>query len=186
MTIKTCKTAVRASTLLAAFALSGGAFGAGASGDSYTFATDGTLGASPYEALAGNGTVATDAYTYSAAVGKPLSGEDTSVLEIAGTAQRRSRPPLRRLTSSSRSSRPTNWRIRLALTFRWRSPLARPTRLALRLQSSSGARLRLLRMRVGSRSRIRLRPVIGFVRRSSLTTVKMPRSAVFRLMAIRF
>ncbi len=84
MTIKTCKTAVRASTLLAAIALSGGAFADAVSGDSYNFETDGELGTSPYAALAGNGTVVADSYT-APRVGAPLTGDHTKVLEIAGT-----------------------------------------------------------------------------------------------------
>lgn len=84
MTIKTCKTAVRASTLLAAIALSGGAFAAAAAGDSYNFETEGELGTSPYAALAGNGTVVADSYT-APRVGAPLTGDHTKVLEIAGT-----------------------------------------------------------------------------------------------------
>ena len=85
MTIKTCKTAVRASTLLAAIALSGGAFAAGVEGDSYTFATEAALGSETYPALNGNGTVVADGYSYTVGAGKPLSGADGNVLEIAGT-----------------------------------------------------------------------------------------------------
>ena len=61
MTITTCKAAVRASTLLAAIALSGGAFADAVSGDSYNFETDGELGTSPYAALAGLGANTTGA-----------------------------------------------------------------------------------------------------------------------------
>ncbi len=85
MTIKTCKTAVRASTLLAAIALSGGAFADAAATDSYNFETDGTLGTSPYQALNGNGTVVADNYDYTAVAGRPLTGDHANVLEIAGT-----------------------------------------------------------------------------------------------------
>ena len=85
MTIKTCKTAVRASTLLAAFALSGGAFAAAAVGDSYTFDTNAALGSGTYSALNGNGTVVADAYSYTSLAGKPLSSSNDNVLEIAGT-----------------------------------------------------------------------------------------------------
>ena len=86
MTIKTCKTAVRASTLLAAIALSGGAFADAAATDSYNFETEGALGTSPYQALNGNGTVVADNYTYSARAGRPLTSDaHTKVLEIAGT-----------------------------------------------------------------------------------------------------
>ena len=85
MTIKTCKTAVRASTLLAAIALSGGAFAAAAVGDSYTFNTENEMGTGDLAGLSGNGTVVVDAYDYTARAGKPLSGADTKVLSIAGT-----------------------------------------------------------------------------------------------------
>ena len=86
MTITTCKTAVRASTLLAAIALSGGAFADAVATDSYNFETDGTLGTSPYQALNGNGAVVADGYTYSARAGRPLTSDaHTKVLEIAGT-----------------------------------------------------------------------------------------------------
>ena len=84
MTITTCKAVVRASTLLAAIALSGGAFAAAAAGDSYNFETEGELGTSPYAALAGNGTVVADSYI-APRVGAPLTGDHTKVLEIAGT-----------------------------------------------------------------------------------------------------
>ena len=86
MTIKTCKTAVRASAVLAAIALSGGAFAAAAVGESYNFETDGTLGTSPYQALNGNGTIVADGYSYTARAGYPLTADShTKVLEIAGT-----------------------------------------------------------------------------------------------------
>jgi hypothetical protein len=83
MTIKTCKTAVRASAVLAAIALSGGAFGAGAAGDSYDFESG--SGDLSETGLTGNGTYAT-ATTTAPAVGYPLpSSAHTKVLEIAGT-----------------------------------------------------------------------------------------------------
>jgi len=85
MTIKTCKTAVRASTLLAAIALSGGAFATDAAPDSYTFDTVAALGSGTYSALNGNGTIVEDAYSYSSRAGKPLSSSNDNVLEIAGT-----------------------------------------------------------------------------------------------------
>ena len=86
MTLKTCKTAVRASTLLAAIALSGGAFADAVAPASYNFETVEELGTSPYEVLHGNGTVVADAYAYSARAGQPLpSDAHTKVLEIAGT-----------------------------------------------------------------------------------------------------
>ena len=84
MTITTCKAVVRASTLLAAIALSGGVFAAAAAGNSYNFETDGTLGTGDYAELAGNGTVVADSYT-APRVGAPLTGDHTKVLEIAGT-----------------------------------------------------------------------------------------------------
>ena len=78
MTIKTCKTAVRASTLLAAIALSGGAFAD--EGISEAFEGD------SYNAkLTGNGTITTATVT-EPAVGYPLSSAaHTKALEIAGT-----------------------------------------------------------------------------------------------------
>lgn len=86
MTIKTLKTAACAGALMSAVAWSGGAFAAGASGDSYDFETAGTLGAGDYVDLAGNGTVDDATYTYSARAGKPISAEvSTKVLTIAGT-----------------------------------------------------------------------------------------------------
>ena len=82
MTIKTCKTAVRASTLLAAIALSGGAFAAGAAGDSYNFET-GTF--AEQAGLAGNGTIV-DGAPAAPRVGYPITeGTHAKVLEIAGT-----------------------------------------------------------------------------------------------------
>ena len=86
MTIKTLKTAACAGALMSAVAWSGGAFAAGASGDSYDFETSGTLGTGDYVALAGNGTVDDATYTYSARAGKPISSTaSTKVLTIAGT-----------------------------------------------------------------------------------------------------
>ena len=88
MTIKTCKTAVRASAILAAITLSGGAFGAGASGDSYTFeGVDGTaLADAGLTGLTGNGALKTASYSYAAKTSYPLPAEaHASVLEIAGT-----------------------------------------------------------------------------------------------------
>jgi len=85
MTLKTYKKAIRASAFLAAVAMSGGAFAAAAAADSYTFATDEALGSGTYSALNGNGTVVADSYSYSSRAGKPLSGADGNVLEIAGT-----------------------------------------------------------------------------------------------------
>lgn len=86
MTIKTLKTAACAGALMSAVAWSGGAFAAGAAGDSYDFETSGTLGADPYQALAGNGTVGDGSYTYTARAGKPVSSAASAkVLTIAGT-----------------------------------------------------------------------------------------------------
>lgn len=85
MTLKTCKTAVRASTLLAAIALSGGAFAAGAAGDSYSFETNDAIGSGDLAGLNGNGEVTTTSYEYSGAIGKPLAGDHYKVLSIAGT-----------------------------------------------------------------------------------------------------
>ena len=85
MTIKTCKTAVRASAILAAITLSGGAFGAGASGDSYTFEGGTTLGSGDLAGLTGNGTVVEETISSLPAVGRPLTDSGSHVLEIAGT-----------------------------------------------------------------------------------------------------
>ena len=77
MTIKTCKTAVRASTLLAAIALSGGAFATEGISESFE-------GESYDAKLTGNGTIATATVT-EPTVGYPISGSHTKALEIAGT-----------------------------------------------------------------------------------------------------
>ena len=78
MTIKTCKTAVRASTLLAAIALSGGAFATEGISESFE-------GESYDAKLTGNGTIAT-ATVAAPAVGYPISGAaHAKALEIAGT-----------------------------------------------------------------------------------------------------
>lgn len=77
MTLKTYKTAVRASAVLAAIVMSGGAFAT--AGISETFEE------SPYNSkLTGNGVVATATVT-EPTVGYPISGAHTKVLEIAGT-----------------------------------------------------------------------------------------------------
>lgn len=88
MTMKTCKMAVRASAILAAVALSGGAFAAGSTSDSYSFEGKdaGTaLDDAALTGLSGNGTIVADAFTYSGDMGKPISGESANVLEVAGT-----------------------------------------------------------------------------------------------------
>ena len=88
MTLKTYKTAVRASAVLAAIVMSGGAFGAGALGDSYTFeGVDGTaLADAGLVGLTGNGALKTASYSYAAKTSYPLPAEEhASVLEIAGT-----------------------------------------------------------------------------------------------------
>ena len=82
MTIKTLKTAACAGALMSAVAWSGGAFAAGASGDSYDFET-GTIDS--WTGLSGNGRSAT-VTPGEPAVGYPLTNaEHTAVLEIAGT-----------------------------------------------------------------------------------------------------
>ena len=78
MTITTCKAAVRASTLLAAIALSGGAFATEGISESFE-------GESYDAKLTGNGTIAT-ATVAAPAVGYPISGAThAKALEIAGT-----------------------------------------------------------------------------------------------------
>ena len=77
MTIKTCKTAVRASALLAAIALSGGAFADEGISEQFE-------GASFNEKLTGNGEIKTATVT-EPTVGYPISGAHTKALEIAGT-----------------------------------------------------------------------------------------------------
>ena len=88
MTIKTCKTAVRASTLLAAIALSGGAFADGGISESFEGKTVGeTLTTSTISGLTGNGTYASGGAETAPAAGFPIpdaSGHATA-LEIAGT-----------------------------------------------------------------------------------------------------
>ena len=82
MTIKTLKTAACAGALMSAVAWSGGAFAAGASGDSYDFES-GTIDS--WAGLSGNGTTAAVVPT-APAVGYPLTNAGhTAVLEIAGT-----------------------------------------------------------------------------------------------------
>lgn len=87
MTIKTCKTAVRASAVLAAIVMSGGAFADGIS-ESFEGKTVGdTLTTSTISGLAGNGTYASGGAETAPAAGYPIqnaSGHATA-LEIAGT-----------------------------------------------------------------------------------------------------
>lgn len=87
MTIKTCKTAVRASAVLAVFALSGGAFADGIS-ESFEGKTVGeTLTTSTISGLAGNGTYASGGAETAPAAGYPIPGASghATALEIAGT-----------------------------------------------------------------------------------------------------
>ena len=86
MTIKTYKTAVRASALLAAIALSGGAFAAGAAGDSYSFEGTTTMGSGDLAGLTGNGSVVAASYSIASKTSQPLpAAAHANVLEIAGT-----------------------------------------------------------------------------------------------------
>ena len=83
MTIKTLKTAACAGALMSAVAWSGGAFAAGASGDSYSF--EGGSGTLSETGLSGNGTYAT-VTPGEPTVGYPLTNANhLTVLEIAGT-----------------------------------------------------------------------------------------------------
>ena len=82
MFIKTYEKAVRASAMFAAFALSGGAFAAGAAGDSYDF-EEGTFASQT--GLSGNGSIVEATYT-APRIGKPMPSSGSGhVLEIAGT-----------------------------------------------------------------------------------------------------
>ena len=88
MTIKTCKTAVRASTLLAAIALSGGAFATEGISESFEGKTVGdTLTTSTISGLTGNGTYASGGAETAPAAGFPITTASThnTALEIAGT-----------------------------------------------------------------------------------------------------
>ena len=85
MTIKTCKTAVRASTLLAVIALSGGAFATEGISESFESATAGDPAATANPKLSGNGTVASAALPAATGIGYPISGTHEQALEIAGT-----------------------------------------------------------------------------------------------------
>ena len=80
MTLKTYKKAMCASAILAAVAMSGGAFAAGAAGDSYNFES-GTFDL--MTGLSGNGSIAD--VTHSATSRPMPAAGDTKVLEIAGT-----------------------------------------------------------------------------------------------------
>jgi len=80
MTLKTYKKAMCASAFLAAVAMSGGAFAAGAAGDSFDFET-GTFDS--LSALSGNGSIAE---LNPGATSRPMpTATTTKVLEIAGT-----------------------------------------------------------------------------------------------------
>ena len=83
MTIKTLKTAVRASSLLAAIALSGGAF-AGIS-ESFESAAVGDPAATANASLSGNGKVASATLPAATGMGYPIDEAHTKALEIAGT-----------------------------------------------------------------------------------------------------
>ena len=86
MTIKTCKTAVRAGAVLAAFALSGGAFATVGITESFEEKTVGnTLEAASIPGLAGNGTIASGGSATEPAMGYPIQGSHQKALEIAGT-----------------------------------------------------------------------------------------------------
>ena len=85
MTIKTCKTAVRAGTLLAAIALSGGAFASEGISESFEGKT-GTLATSAIEGLTGNGTYASSVGIVAPTMGYPITNAThETALEIAGT-----------------------------------------------------------------------------------------------------
>jgi len=81
MTLKTYKKAMRASAILAAIVMSGGAFAAGAAGDSFDFEAGTFDSLSP--ALSGNGSIAE---LNPGATSRPMPTSATAkVLEIAGT-----------------------------------------------------------------------------------------------------
>ena len=85
MTIITCKTAVRASALLAAIALSGGAFATEGISESFESATVGATAATANASLSGNGMVASATLPAATGMGYPISGAHEKALEIAGT-----------------------------------------------------------------------------------------------------
>jgi len=86
MSIKKTKSAMYAGAILAAFAMSGGAFAAGAAGDSFSFETAGTLGTGDYVAITGNGTFESGGEAASRAAGVPIrAAEHAQALQIAGT-----------------------------------------------------------------------------------------------------
>ena len=88
MTIKTCKTAVRASAVLAAIVMSGGAFADEGISESFEGKTVGeTLTTSTISGLTGNGTYASGGAATAPAAGFPIPGASghATALEIAGT-----------------------------------------------------------------------------------------------------
>ena len=85
MSMKTCKTAVCASALMAVAVWSGGAFAEGIS-ESFEGKTAGdTLTTSTITGLTGNGTYAAGGAATAPAMGFPISGNHSVALEIAGT-----------------------------------------------------------------------------------------------------
>ena len=85
MTIKTYKTAVRASAFLAVLALSGGAFATAGISQSFEESEVGTAAATVDGKFSGNGAVANATLPAATGMGYPISGTHEKALEIAGT-----------------------------------------------------------------------------------------------------
>ena len=85
MTLKTYKKAMCASAILAAIAMSGGAFADEGISESFELATAGATASTANAKLSGNGTVAAATLPAATGMGYPISGAHTKALEIAGT-----------------------------------------------------------------------------------------------------
>ena len=85
MTIKTYKTAVRASAFLAVLALSGGAFATAGISESFEEPAVGTAAATVDGKFSGNGVVTNATLPAATGMGYPKEGAHTKALEIAGT-----------------------------------------------------------------------------------------------------
>ena len=85
MTLKTYKKAMCASAILAAIAMSGGAFADEGISESFELAKAGDTASTANAKLSGNGTVAAATLPAATGMGYPISGAHTKALEIAGT-----------------------------------------------------------------------------------------------------